>query len=79
MDEEEWEATYGLSPLKYGISLEQGLRETMEDATQVGWGREALLVGVRCCLPAACLRMGKCDRIVGWPMCAAVAASPQLL
>ena len=35
MDEDEWESTYGLSPLLYGISLEQGMRETMEDAAQV--------------------------------------------
>lgn len=35
MDEDEWEATYGISPLQYGISLQQGVRETMEDAAQV--------------------------------------------
>lgn len=35
MDEEEWVATYGQAPLRYGISLEQGARETMEDAAQV--------------------------------------------
>ena len=35
MDEDEWVATYGQQPLRYGISLEQGVRETMEDAAQV--------------------------------------------
>lgn len=35
MDEEEWQEAYGLSPLKYGVSLEQGVRETMEDAAQI--------------------------------------------
>lgn len=35
MDEEEWESTYGISPLQYGISMQQGVRETMEDAAQV--------------------------------------------
>lgn len=34
-DEEAWEATYGQPVLRYGISLEQGVRETMEDAAQV--------------------------------------------
>lgn len=34
-DEEAWEATYGQPVLRYGMSLEQGVRETMEDATQV--------------------------------------------
>lgn len=35
LDEEEWEQMYGQSALRYGVSLEQGLRETMEDAAQV--------------------------------------------
>lgn len=35
LDGEAWEATYGQSTLRYGISLEQGVRETMEDAAQV--------------------------------------------
>ncbi|KAL4458266.1 hypothetical protein ABPG75_013131 [Micractinium tetrahymenae] len=34
-DEEAWEATYGQPVLRYGTSLEQGVRETMEDAAQL--------------------------------------------
>ncbi|KAL4422071.1 hypothetical protein ABPG77_001539 [Micractinium sp. CCAP 211/92] len=34
-DEEAWEATYGQPVLRYGMSMEQGVRETMEDAVQV--------------------------------------------
>lgn len=35
LDEADWEQAYGHSALRYGISLEQGVRETMEDAVQV--------------------------------------------
>lgn len=35
LDGDAWEELYGHSALRYGISMEQGLRETMEDATQV--------------------------------------------
>lgn len=35
LDEDAWEEAYGHSALRYGMSLEQGLRETMEDAVQV--------------------------------------------
>ena len=35
LEGEAWEAAHGQATLRHGLSLEQGLRETMEDAAQV--------------------------------------------